>query len=121
MGTSRMRGRSGVLALAVLLAAVLLAMPPMDPAHAGSSGGREKPALSFSPNVLVDDGTGNAWSPSIAVDGGGFRKIYYSNSTDAGTTWAPDRLIDGAPATTNAYDPAITVDATGGTYNGSVY
>jgi len=125
------RARHGLpLFAAALLLAVLLGVPPGNPATAGPP---DRPSLTFSQNVLVDDGAGNAWTPTIAIDGGaklhlawsddrgGFRRIFYTNSTDAGATWSPDWDVCGCPGTANAYDPAIGVDRSGGAYNGSVY
>src|SRR3990170_2873484 len=125
------RARHGLpLFAAALLVAVLLGVPPGNPATAGPP---DRPSLTFSQNVLVDDGAGNAWTPTIAIDGGaklhlawsddrgGFRRIFYTNSTDAGATWSPDWDVCGCPGTANAYDPAIGMDRSGGPYNGSVY
>ncbi len=132
--SSATHARRRVLLVAAVLAVVLLmAVPAWNPAVAGDAGGRAAPAAAFLPNVLVNRGPGNAWVPSVAVDGGGklhvawsddrsgSRKLYYSNSTDAGTTWSPDWEIGGAAATANEYDPAVAVDRSGGARDGSVY
>ena len=116
-----------------LIAGLILSVPPWDHAVASDPGPGVAPSATFSPNILVDDGSGTSWSPTIAVDGGGklhlawsddrggFRRLYYSNSTDTGTTWSPDLEIDGAAGTVNSYDPSVAADDSGGLYNGSVY
>ncbi|HLE46529.1 MAG TPA: VWA domain-containing protein, partial [Thermoplasmata archaeon] len=130
MGAQRARSHGVPLLVAGFLLAVLLGIPPGNPVTAGSP---DAPALSFTQNVLVDDGTGNSWTPSLAIDGGGklhvawsddrggFRRIFYSNSMDAGTTWSPDWEVCGCSGSANTYDPATAVDRSGGTYNNSVY
>src|SRR2546425_12148194 len=129
----RRQGRALLVSLIALAAGLILLVPPWDHAVASDPGPGVTPTATFSPNMLVDDGSGTSWSPTIAVDGGGklhlawsddrggFRRIYYSNSTDAGTTWSPDLEIDGISGSLNPYDPSIATDASGGLYNGSVY
>jgi hypothetical protein len=97
------------------------------------SGAKPAATVVFSLNVPITIGSGNAWTPALALDGGGmlhiawsddrsgYRRIFYSNSMDSGTTWSSDREIDGTVGAANAYNPAVAVDRTGGPYNGSVY
>ncbi len=126
--------RRVLIATAALLAAALMALPAWTPAVTGGTGGGPAPAIAFSPNVRVDHGPRNATTPTLAVDGsgklhvawsddrGGYRRIYYTNSTDSGATWAPDWEIDGAAGgTANDYDPAMAVDGSSGPLAGSVY
>src|SRR3990170_2592982 len=61
LGAERARHHGVPLFAAALLLAVLLGVPPGNPATAGPP---DRPSLTFSQNVLVDDGAGNAWTPT---------------------------------------------------------
>ena len=79
----------------------------------------------FGPNVLVDDSLAATSSPRIAVDGNEDLHVvwmdqrnlntdlYYSKSTDQGTTWSPAVRIDNAPGTTASLLPDIAVNRSG--------
>src|SRR3972149_2866453 len=79
----------------------------------------------FGPNVLVDDSLAATSSPRIAVDGNEDLHVvwmdqrnlntdlYYSKSTDQGTTWSPAVRIDNAPGTTASLAPDIAVNRSG--------
>jgi len=79
----------------------------------------------FEPNVRVDDSGASATNPRMAVDDNGDlhviwldmrsgnNDIYYSRSTNGGTTWSPSVRVDNGPGITAAAGADIAVSNSG--------
>ncbi|MFQ6106675.1 MAG: VWA domain-containing protein [Thermoplasmata archaeon] len=90
--------------------------------------------VSFSrPNLNIDDGPANSRNSALAVDGNdvihavwsddrtNYYGIYYSKSTDQGSSWSSSMRIDSAVVGANARMPVIAIDTSGGVFDGRVY
>ncbi|MFQ6127929.1 MAG: VWA domain-containing protein [Thermoplasmata archaeon] len=90
--------------------------------------------VSFSrPNQKVDDGLANSRNSDIAVDENdiihvvwsddrtGYNGIYYSKSTDQGSSWSPSIRIDYGVVGENSRLPSIAIDKTGGIFDNRIY
>jgi hypothetical protein len=81
----------------------------------------------FSPSIRInDDGAGNTQiHPDIAVDGSGniyitwqdgrndLYDVYFTNSSDGGITFSPNRVVDSAPFGESQEYPSVAVDDIG--------